>query len=117
MERTAEEVGFHVVLRSTRLKTRLLAIACEVLARRIVHLAEPDKIRTIMSTRYKHRQVDGDESEMASALEMAIDQHWCVFYLTRQFVVDVSFPSSTIFLSSTEAQDGESITLLQVRPG
>ncbi|PPQ66580.1 hypothetical protein CVT26_009480 [Gymnopilus dilepis] len=63
------------------------AIACEVLARRIVHLAEPDKIRTIMSTRYKHRQVDGDESEMASALEMAIDQH------------------CTIFLSSTEAQD------------
>ncbi|KAF8204720.1 calcium activated cation channel [Pholiota molesta] len=63
------------------------AIACEVLARRIVHLAEPDRINAIMSTRYQHRQIDGDKSEMSSALEMAIDQH------------------CTIFLSSTEAQD------------
>ncbi|KAF9569112.1 calcium activated cation channel [Agrocybe pediades] len=63
------------------------AIACEVLARRIVHLTEPDRINAIMSTRYKHRQVDGDESEMSSALEMAIDQH------------------CTIFLSSNEAQE------------
>lgn len=63
------------------------AVACEVLARRIVHLAEPDRIATIMSTRYQHRQIDGDASEMSSALEVAIDQH------------------CTIFLSSTEAQD------------
>ncbi|KAF4620040.1 hypothetical protein D9613_005266 [Agrocybe pediades] len=63
------------------------AIACEVLARRIVHLTEPDRINAIMSTRYKHRQIDGDESEMSSALEMAIDQH------------------CTIFLSSNEAQE------------
>ncbi|KDR83970.1 hypothetical protein GALMADRAFT_236519 [Galerina marginata CBS 339.88] len=63
------------------------ATACEVLARRIVHLAEPDRIRAIMSTRYQHRQIDGDESEMSSALEMAIDQH------------------CTIFLSSSEAQE------------
>ncbi|KAF9481831.1 calcium activated cation channel [Pholiota conissans] len=63
------------------------AIACEVLARRIVHLAEPDRINAIMSTRYQHTQIDGDKSEMSSALEMAIDQH------------------CTIFLSSTEAQD------------
>lgn len=62
------------------------AIACEVLARRIVYLAEPDRLCAIMSTRYRHRQVDGDVSEMSSALEMAIDQH-CI-----------------IFLSSTEAQ-------------
>jgi len=52
------------------------AIACEVLARRIVHLAEPDRIKTLMSTRFRHRQVDGDESETSSALELAIDQHW-----------------------------------------
>ncbi|KAF8914195.1 calcium activated cation channel [Gymnopilus junonius] len=63
------------------------ATACEVLARRIVHLAEPDRIRAIMSTRYQHRQIDGDESDMSSALEMAIDQH------------------CTIFLSSSEAQE------------
>ncbi|TEB35722.1 calcium activated cation channel [Coprinellus micaceus] len=63
------------------------AIACEVLARRIVHIAEPDRIATILSKRYQHRQIDGDESEMASALEVAIDQH------------------CTIFLSSSESQD------------
>lgn len=53
-----------------------VAIACEVLARRIVHLAESDRVATIMSKRYQHRQIDGDESEKASALEIAIDQHW-----------------------------------------
>ncbi|KAF8165552.1 calcium activated cation channel [Crassisporium funariophilum] len=55
------------------------AIACEVLARKIVHLTEPDRIHAIMSTRYQHRQIDGDESEMSSALEMAIDQHCSIF--------------------------------------
>jgi hypothetical protein len=54
----------------------ILATACEVLARRIVHLTEPEKIKDIMSNRYQHRQVDGDESEMSSALELAIDQNW-----------------------------------------
>lgn len=57
----------------------LLAVACEVLARKIVHLSPPDRITSIMSTRFKYRQIDGDESDMSSALEMAIDQHWCVF--------------------------------------
>ncbi|KAK7061976.1 hypothetical protein R3P38DRAFT_682340 [Favolaschia claudopus] len=63
------------------------AIACEVLARRIVHYAAPETLNAIMSTRFQHIQVDGDKSEMSSALEMAIDSH------------------CTIFLSSTEAQD------------
>ncbi|KAK0206687.1 hypothetical protein DFS33DRAFT_1316372 [Desarmillaria ectypa] len=63
------------------------AIACEVLARKIVHQSPPDQINAFMSTRFKHRQLDGDESDMTSALEMAIDSH------------------CTIFLSSTEAQD------------
>ncbi|KAJ7241905.1 hypothetical protein B0H12DRAFT_1203933 [Mycena haematopus] len=63
------------------------ATACEVLARRIVHLAPPETLNAIMSTRFQHIQVDGDESDMSSALEMAIDSH------------------CTIFLSSTEAQD------------
>ncbi|KAJ7572505.1 hypothetical protein C8J56DRAFT_989280 [Mycena floridula] len=63
------------------------ATACEVLARRIVHLISPDRQTTVMSTRFKHRQIDGDISDMASALEMAIDSH------------------CTIFLSSSEAQD------------
>ena len=61
----------------------VLATACEVLARRIVHLAEPEKIKNIMSNRYLHRQVDGDESEMSSALELAIDQHWYNFFSVK----------------------------------
>ncbi|KAI0747298.1 calcium activated cation channel [Irpex lacteus] len=63
------------------------AIACEVLARRIVHVSPPDRITPMLSTRYTHREVDGDNSDKTSALEMAIDSH------------------CTIFLSSTEAQD------------
>ncbi|KAF8915320.1 hypothetical protein CPB85DRAFT_1293894 [Mucidula mucida] len=63
------------------------AIACEVLARRIVHSSPPDRISALMSTRYRHKQMDGDSSDMTSTLEMAIDSH------------------CTIFLSSTEAQD------------
>ncbi|KAG6817856.1 hypothetical protein H0H87_001688 [Tephrocybe sp. NHM501043] len=63
------------------------AIACEVIARRIVHMSPPERLRSIMSSRFKHRQVDGDESDMSSALEVAIDSH------------------CTIFLSSNEAQE------------
>lgn len=63
------------------------AIACEVLARRIVHAAPPDRLHSLMSARFKHRLLDGGISEMSSALEMAIDSH------------------CTIFLSSCEAQD------------
>lgn len=57
------------------------AVACEVLARRIVHLFPRDKLTEVMSTRYQHLQVDGDVSETSSALEMAIDQHWYVGYI------------------------------------
>ncbi|KAJ7228413.1 hypothetical protein GGX14DRAFT_612754 [Mycena pura] len=63
------------------------ATACEVLARRIVHISPPDTLNEIMSMRFQHVQVDGYISDMSSALEMAIDSH------------------CTIFLSSNEAQD------------
>ncbi|KAJ7284134.1 calcium activated cation channel [Mycena rebaudengoi] len=63
------------------------AVACEVLARRIVHYAPAETLNAIMSTRFQHIQVDGDRSDLSSALEMAIDSH------------------CTIFLSSSEAQD------------
>ncbi|KZW04355.1 hypothetical protein EXIGLDRAFT_663857 [Exidia glandulosa HHB12029] len=62
------------------------ATACEVLARRIVHLLEPDRLMTVMSTRFRYLENDGDPSSPSSALESAIDQH------------------CTIFLSSSEAQ-------------
>ncbi|KAI0335667.1 hypothetical protein GY45DRAFT_1317046 [Cubamyces sp. BRFM 1775] len=63
------------------------ATACEVLARRVVHQAPPEQISGIMSSRFRHKEADGDLSGRVSALEMAIDSH------------------CTIFLSSTEAQD------------
>ena len=56
-------------------------MACEVLARRILHITEPDNIKSVISMRYKYRQIDGEESEMSNALELAIDQHW-YFYLS-----------------------------------
>ncbi|KAG8762878.1 hypothetical protein FRC15_008232, partial [Serendipita sp. 397] len=62
------------------------AIACEVLARRIVHIAPPERLNSLMSTRFRHKEWDGDDSNLSSALELAIDQH------------------CTIFLSSNEAQ-------------
>ncbi|KIY49452.1 hypothetical protein FISHEDRAFT_41344 [Fistulina hepatica ATCC 64428] len=55
------------------------AVACEVLARRIVHLTPSDRITTIMSTRFRHRQLDGSIGDTSSALELAIDTHWQVF--------------------------------------
>jgi len=62
------------------------ATACETLARRIVHTLDPDRLESVMSTRFRYRESDGDASAPISALESAIDQH------------------CTIFLSSTESQ-------------
>ncbi|RDX53892.1 calcium activated cation channel [Lentinus brumalis] len=63
------------------------ATACEVLARRVVHQAPPEKLQDVMSARFRHKEIDGDISGRVSALELAIDSH------------------CTIFLSSSEAQD------------
>ncbi|KAI6047511.1 hypothetical protein EDC04DRAFT_2864568 [Pisolithus marmoratus] len=49
------------------------AVACEVLARRIVHQSPPDKIIPMVTTRYRYRHADGDISVASSALEIAID--------------------------------------------
>ncbi|KAH7067064.1 calcium activated cation channel [Auriculariales sp. MPI-PUGE-AT-0066] len=62
------------------------ATACEVLARRIVHNTPADRLMSVMSARYRHRDRTGDISTPSSALETAIDQN------------------CTIFLSSNEAQ-------------
>ncbi|WVQ73691.1 hypothetical protein IAR50_003271 [Cryptococcus sp. DSM 104548] len=61
-------------------------LAAEVLARRIVHNLPTDRLESVMSTRYRYRESDGDVSAPTSALETAIDQH------------------CTDFLSSSEAQ-------------
>lgn len=62
------------------------ATACEVIARRIVHALDPERLNDIMSSRFRHIDWDGDASAISSALELAADQH------------------CTIFLSSTESQ-------------
>ena len=61
----------------------VIATACEVLARRVIHQAPPEKLQDIMSARFRHKEVDGDISGRVSALEMAIDSHWCVYFLLR----------------------------------
>ncbi|KAG9037681.1 hypothetical protein FRB95_004527 [Tulasnella sp. JGI-2019a] len=62
------------------------AVACEMLARKIVNKLPSEKLYTVMSDRLAFQEDDGDKSSFASALETAIDQH------------------CTIFLSSSEAQ-------------
>ncbi|GHJ83748.1 hypothetical protein NliqN6_0150 [Naganishia liquefaciens] len=62
------------------------SIACETLARRIVHNTRVDRLESVMSTRYRYREEDGDISSPVSALETAVDQ------------------DAIIFLSSSEAQ-------------
>jgi len=35
-----------------------------------------ERLAAVMSTRYRFREADGDESAMSSALELAIDSGW-----------------------------------------
>ncbi|KAI6105899.1 hypothetical protein F5141DRAFT_1126719 [Pisolithus sp. B1] len=63
------------------------AVACEVLARRIVHQSPFEKMIPMVTTRYRHKHIDGDISVASSALEIAIDNN------------------CTVFLSSSESQD------------
>ena len=83
-----------------------VATACEVLARRIVHNMGPDRLNSIMSTRYRYVQLDGTVSNLSSALEFAIDDHWQVFN-AEQFTGVLIVPYSSIFLSSSESQLGK----------
>lgn len=59
------------------------ATACEVLARRIVHIVPTDRLESVMSTRFRYREHDGDDSAPTSCLETAIDQHCTVGLLLR----------------------------------
>ena len=61
-------------------------MAAEVLARRIVQALPAERLASVMSTRFRYREIDGDASPPTSALETAIDQN------------------ALVFLSSTEAQ-------------
>ena len=61
----------------------LTAIACEVLARQIVHNIPEDRLTSVMSTRYRNLDADGDSSDFTSALELAIDTHWYELFNMR----------------------------------
>lgn len=107
MMRIMDEVSTFAVHRTIHVQHKMLsAIACEVLARKIVHVTPPHRLASVMSTRYRHRQRDGDISSLGSALELAIDQHWYIFCNHSGIC---SCIGSTIFLSSTEAQQGISL--------
>ncbi|KAH7343410.1 calcium activated cation channel [Rhizoctonia solani] len=62
------------------------AMACETLARRVLHTIPADRLDDVMSCRFRHAEWDGDKSALSSALELAIDQQ------------------ATVFLSCSEAQ-------------
>lgn len=59
------------------------ATACEVLARRIIHTLPADRLESVMSSRFRYRESDGDASAPTSALETAIDQHCTVSWLAQ----------------------------------
>lgn len=59
-------------------ENRCRAAACEMLARRLVHRVPPNRLQSVMSTRYRYRERDGDASAPICALETAIDQHCTV---------------------------------------
>ena len=60
------------------------AIACEVLARRVVHICPQDRRDALMSTRFRDRESDGDDTEFSTALELAIDSYWYFFSLLQR---------------------------------
>lgn len=72
MTRTSVDVSFPFVeitplAHCTNAFLFLVAIACEVLARRIVHSLSVDRLESVMSTRYRYREEDGDISSPVSA--------------------------------------------------
>ena len=36
----------------------------------------PDRLMSVMSTRFRYREYDGDASNLFNPLEFAVDQHW-----------------------------------------
>jgi hypothetical protein len=60
--------------------TSYAAVACEVLARQIVHASPRDRLAHIMSARYKYKEDNAEFAVTSSALELAIDQEWSVLH-------------------------------------
>ena len=43
----------------------------------MVHLSPAARLNDIMSTRFSHVEWNGEQSDLSTALELAIDSHWC----------------------------------------
>jgi hypothetical protein len=95
-------------------ENRIRAIACEVLARRIVHTVPSERMESVMSTRFRYKDNEGDTSAPVSTLETAIDHH-CTVSLeppVRSISCSQGYMGGSIakthgpqiFLASTEAQ-------------
>ena len=69
-------LSLYVVQLTLLLTAIMTGIACEVLARRILHRVPKERLTFIMSKRYRHLEWDGEQSDLTSALELAIDTHW-----------------------------------------
>jgi len=69
-------------------ETLCRATACEVIARRMVRHFPAHRLQSVMSTRFRYREPDGDASAPTSALETAIDQHCTVSTRTVECVSD-----------------------------
>lgn len=78
--KTLVVVRVPISILGTSLSRIIQAVTCEVLARRIVHQTPLDRVIPIITNRYTYRESDGDISEASSALEVAIDNHWCASY-------------------------------------
>ena len=65
------------------------ATACEVIARRITHIVPRHRLQSVMSTRFRWRESDGDASAAACALETAIDQHCTVWRRVAELMADL----------------------------
>ncbi len=66
------------------------ATACEMIARRITHMVSRHRLPSVMSTRFRYIEPDGDISPALSALESAIDQNCTVSRLvTDELTLDL----------------------------
>ncbi|GJJ07175.1 hypothetical protein Clacol_001375 [Clathrus columnatus] len=51
------------------------ATACEIIARKLIHIVGPERLASIMSTRYRYRDNEGNISSPSSVFEFAVDKH------------------------------------------
>ncbi|KAF8622048.1 hypothetical protein AX15_007201 [Amanita polypyramis BW_CC] len=94
------------------------AVACEVLARRVVHASPRERLASIMSTRFEYRLNRDDGGDMSSALELAIDQN-CIIFLSSSEAQDVvnALWEGDIIQKNNESNDIDYVPYSEVRGG